>query len=161
MIKTFKVILFICSLSLVTKAQVVQIENLTKDHKSSLTNGRNYSNTTLNHFWKYTSSIDKVSSFQLILSVEKRTKAFDVQIRNLISATYITIKFIDKNNTAKSLSCIYDKSDKWLRIKMAPNEPCRQKNAVWSRHNYIKSWEEILDHIIKDVDNNLVLDCFI
>ena len=89
-------------------AQVVNLEKLKNNYEESYSSTTNYPNKTIDHKWIFESNDDKITFYKLELAVGNKSSIFDVQIRNLISTTYITVRLINKKNELKSLSAIYD-----------------------------------------------------
>ncbi len=141
-------------------SQVINKEYLQKDHSGILANAKSNSGKALNHNWLF-QSIDGVKSYyKLRLTAGKKTKEYDVHIRNLITTTYIAVRLTDKAGKVTTLTSVYDKGDKWQRVKMAPKQECLRENAKWKRYNQIKSLQELLDNIVAQIDENLVLQCY-
>ena len=154
-------ILFITGTS-VLNAQVVEVSKLSEDHSGELSEGINYPNATLAHSWKFISQEGVKSVYQLELKLDdERSATYDVRLRNLSIAFYIEVRMKDKEGEIKTLSGIFDKGDKWLRVKMAPKADCKREGTQWGRRNQIESFDGLLDFVISELDRNVVLDCYL
>ncbi len=79
-------------------------------------------------------------------------------VRDLVITTYFEIYLNDGIET-KTFTLVYDKNNKWYRIKFAPQAGCRREE-LWKRVNDIRSFEDLLKSMIMQMDNNLKLDCY-
>ena len=141
-------------------AQVVNKELLQEDHSGIVSNSNYNSGADLKHEWLF-QSIDGVkSTYKLRLSSGKTSKEFDVRVRNLLTTMYIAVRMTDSEGVVKTLTSIYDKGDKWQRVKMSPKQECLREDADWLRYYQIMSLQELLDNIVSQMDTNLVLKCY-
>lgn len=145
------------------EAQVLADEHLRQSHQGTLEQSINYPDKGLGFefdFLKEESKVKKQYDLKLYQG-EKLLGSYPVRVRNLIITCYFEVKLKDKNGTIKTLTAVYDKGNKWLRIKFAPQPDCSRPEAKWRRVNRIQSFDEILSHIIIQMDGNLILDCYV
>ena len=141
-------------------SQVIYKGILKENHKGTLENSINNLGGELSHEWIF-QSIDGVkSSYKLKLTSGDISKEYDVRMRNLITTMYIAVRLTDSEGKVTTLTSVYDKGDKWQRVKMAPYKECLRKDAKWARYDQIKSLDELLNNIISQMDTNLVLECY-
>lgn len=156
------ILLLLLISTLTVTAQVVDIEKLSKDHTGELKGGVNFPEGTLSHEWKFISQEGVKSVYQLELKLdEDRSATYDVRMRNLSIAFYIEVRMKDKEGETKTLSGIFDKGDKWLRVKMAPKQECKQEGTQWGRRNQIEGFNDLLDFVISELDRNVDLNCYL
>ena len=152
------VVLFISCYS--SFSQVVKKGTLEENHKGTIENAINNAGGELSHEWIF-QSIDGVkSTYKLKLTNGESIKEYDVRIRNLITTMYIAVRLTDSEGTVTTLTSVYDKGDKWQRVKMAASKECLRKEAKWARYNQIMSLDELLNNIIIQMDTNLILECY-
>ncbi len=144
-------------------AQVLPDKVLMESHEGMLEKSINYLGTSLRYAFEFLGEEGKVKKkYKLKLyHKDKLLNSYDVRIRNLIVTCYFEISLPDKTGDVKTLTAVYDKGNKWMRVKFAPQENCSRPEQKWERLSNIKSFEEILRHIIFQIDKNLVLDCFV
>lgn len=161
--------LFICFFSILcllentVNAQVFSDEYLSQTHKGTLKSSVNYSGDDLDFVFELIEDKSKVVKLYELKLYHRNTllNTYNVQIRNLIVTCYFEIELNDKKGTSKTLTGIFDKGNKWMRVKFAPQENCSNPNQQWERYSNIKSFEAILHQIIYQMDKNLVLDCYV
>ncbi len=151
---------FFIGLHLPTSGQVVLQALLSENHEGVVEDPLNYPKQMLLHQWVFKERDGVKSMYKLHLFKNRDLLfSYDVRMRNLITAFYVEIRIKDNKGKIKTLSGIYDKGDKWLRVKMAPTENCAKENMSWSRENKIKDFNRILDFIIREMDRNLDFSC--
>jgi len=79
-------------------------------------------------------------------------------VRDLVITTYFEFYFNNGTET-KTFTLIYDKNNKWFRIKFAPQAGCRREE-LWTRINDITSYQRLLSEMVEQMDNNLILGCY-
>ncbi len=79
-------------------------------------------------------------------------------VRDLVITTYFEI-YLNNGTETKTFTLVYDKNNKWYRIKFAPQPGCRREE-LWKRVNDVRSYEELLKSMVAQMDNNLKLDCY-
>ncbi len=145
-----------------SKAQVLMEAYLLEDHNGLITNSFNFPNEVLEYKWKFQSNEGLKTIY--LLSLYHRNKeivSFPVRMRNLSISFYIEIRMaLKKDGSIKTLSGIYDKGNKWMRVKMAPQLGCTQENVKWKRFNQIDDFQQILKHLVQQMDENLMLNCY-
>ena len=158
--------IFLCLIFFVVtnlNAQVLPDKILAESHEGVLKKSVNYPTTSLRYVFEFLreeSKVKKVYKLKLY-NKEELLNSYDVRIRNLIVTCYFEISLPDKTGQVKTLAGVYDKGNKWMRVKFAPQESCSRPEQKWERLSNIKTFEEILHHIISQMDKNLVLDCFV
>lgn len=150
--------------------QVVNRELLVLDHSGSIMNSVNFEGKELVYNFRY-QNMEKGSYFaeneaiqkifyELDLSVDgKIIGTYEVLIRDLIVTMYMEIK-MTKGDDFKVISPIYNKTNKWLKLKAVMHDNCKNPDYKWSRLNEVQSFQQLLDHIISDIDKNVKLDCY-
>ncbi len=143
-------------------AQVLPDQFLVQSHSGILEESVNYPERPLPFSFDFVSSKNEVLKLYQLNFYKKNntTHTFDLQIRNLIITCYFEIKMKDQNGKIKTLTAVYDKGNKWLRVKFAPTQSCAREKMRWERLNNVASFDEILEHIVRQIDKNLMLDCY-
>lgn len=154
-------VLFLLFLPL-AKSQVVMRGLLSEDHEGVVERTLNFPDQQLRHEWKHQETNGLKSTYRLSLYENDRLiNSFDVRMRNLSIAFYIEVRISHKaDGSIKTLSGIYDKGNKWMRVKMAPHTGCKRTEASWGRLDQINRFDQILDYLIRQLDENLILDCY-
>ncbi len=141
--------------------QVVVKKILTENHEGLINDMMNFPKEIIRHKWIFKSQDGLKSNYEVGLYKGKELIcSYDVRMRNLSIAFYVEIRVKDKKGEIKTLSGIYDKGNKWLRVKMAAHDGCLKKGALWGRKNKISEFGEILDFIIREMDRNLDFSCY-
>ncbi len=153
----FVILLITCYSSF---SQVINKGILEENHKGTLENSINDAGGELRHEWIFQSIEGVKSWYKLKLTSGESSKEYDVRIRNLITTMYIAVRLTDSEGKVTTLTSVYDKGDKWQRVKMAAYKECLRKEAKWARYNQIMSLDELLNNIISQMDTNLVLECY-
>lgn len=143
-------------------AQVLSDEHLLQSHKGTLTSSSNYSGN-LDFIFEFVKEESDVKKWYELKLYHKNSLLNNhrVRIRNLIVTCYFEIELKDKKGQTKTLTAVYDKGNKWLRVKFAAQEGCFKPQQKWTRLSSIESFDDILLHIISEMDKNLVLDCYV
>lgn len=79
-------------------------------------------------------------------------------VRDLVITTYFEL-YMSNGTETKTFTLVYDKNNKWTRIKFAPQAGCRREE-LWKRVNDIASYDALLKSMVAQMDNNLKLDCY-
>lgn len=79
-------------------------------------------------------------------------------VRDLVITTYFEV-YMSNGTETKTFTMVYDKNNKWYRIKYAPQAGCRREE-LWKRVNDISSYGDLLKSMVGQMDNNLKLDCY-
>ncbi len=79
-------------------------------------------------------------------------------VRDLVITTYFEL-YMSNGVETKTFTLVYDKNNKWTRIKFAPQAGCRREE-LWKRVNDIGSYDALLKSMVAQMDNNLKLDCY-
>ncbi len=79
-------------------------------------------------------------------------------VRDLVITTYFEV-YMSNGTETKTFTMVYDKNNKWYRIKFAPQAGCRREE-LWKRVNDISSYSDLLKSMVGQMDNNLKLDCY-
>jgi hypothetical protein len=169
--KSTVVLLFLFTgLIMVSNAQVVNRELLMQDHQGKIMNSVNFGGKTISYEFKF-KDMEKGSYFaeeeaiqrifyELILKVDgKEVARYDVMIRDLIVTMYMDINLV-MDGEKIVISPIYNKTNKWVKLKGTLTNDCRNQGTQWGRMNEIKSFGQLLDFIIMDFDKNVRLSCF-
>jgi hypothetical protein len=99
--------------------------------------------------------------YKLILSVGGNEKiTFDVNMRDLIVTLYIEIK-VSREGDTRTISAIYNKTNKWLKIKAVLHEGCKNEANRWRRLEEVSSFDQLLRHIVEDLDRNVKIGCYL
>lgn len=164
-------LLLVFSLSWQTaETQVVFRELLSQDHQGELVQSVNYPGKKLTYEWGFLNmekgqyfaegeAIQKIN-YQLKFKVDgKPVGHFDVQIRDLIVTHYIEIKTV-KEEEPRTITGLYNKSSRWLRLKGVLQEGCRRDGAHWGRLDGVQSYDQLLQFIILEIDKNADLGCY-
>jgi hypothetical protein len=150
----------LCITSYSSFSQVINKGILEENHKGTIENSINNAGGELSHEWIFQSIHGVKSWYKLKLTSGEISKEYDVRIRNLITTMYIAVRLTDREGKVTTLTSVYDKGDKWQRVKMAAYKECLRKEAKWTRYNQIMSLDELLNNIISQMDTNLVLECY-
>ena len=162
-------VLILLTISFASNAQVLMKEMLTQDQKGVVEKSVNWPGKKVYFNLKYDST--KVYSYDgyttnryyftlMMADNAGMTNAIKIpgMIRDLVITTYFEFYFNNGAET-KTFTMIYDKNNKWCRIKFAPQWGCRREEA-WKRVNDIKSYTELLTSMVTQMDHNLKFDCF-
>jgi hypothetical protein len=152
-----------------SNAQVLMKEMLTQDQKGTIDKSVNWPGKKLYYVLKYDSSrlyhFETYSTnryyYKLMIADNAGMKdAIEVpcMVRDLVVTTYFELYF-DNGSETKTCTMIYEKYEKWYRIKFAPQAGCR-RTELWKRVNNISSYGQLLSSWIGQLDNNLKLDCY-
>ena len=163
------VIVLLIGMSAASNAQVLMKEMLTKDQTGMTDKSRNWSGKKVYYTLKFDSTVAysydgyNTSRYYYTLMLADNAgmnNAIKVpgMVRDLIITTYFEFYFNNGKET-KTFTMTYDKNNKWYRIKFAPQWGCRREE-LWKRVDNIKSYEELLQSMVGQMDNNLVLDCY-
>jgi hypothetical protein len=169
--KSVFVFLFLfAGLIMVSNAQVVNRELLMQDHEGKIMNSVNFNGKSIAYEFKF-KDMEKASYFaeeeaiqrifyDLILKVDGKDVArYEVMIRDLIVTMYMDINLV-KDGKKVVISPIYNKTNKWVKLKGTLTDDCSNPGSQWGRMNQIKSFGQLLDFIITDFDKNVRLSCF-
>jgi DNA-binding beta-propeller fold protein YncE len=151
------------------QGQVLMKEMLTQDQKGSVDKSVNWAGKNIYFTLKYDSSRDykfetystKRYYYTLMLADNPgMNNAIKIpgMVRDLVITTYFEFYF-NNGTESKTFTMIYDKNNKWYRIKFAPQAGCRRQE-LWQRVNDIKSYTELLSSMVGQMDANLKLDCY-
>ncbi len=151
-------------------AQVLMKEYLTQTQSGVIDQSVNWPGKKLHYKLRYDSmrtvSFEKYSTtrYYYTLFVANNpafTNAVEVpgMVRDLVITAYFEFYF-DNGAESKTFTLTYDKNNKWYRIKFAPQWGCRREE-LWKRVDGISSYEQLLQSMISQMDNNLKLDCYV
>ncbi len=152
-------------------AQVVFRELLSQDHQGELTQSINYPGKTLAYEWQFIDmekgqyfaegeAIQKIN-YKLQFKIDgKPIGHFDVQIRDLIVTHYIEIKIVNEAEP-RTITSLYNKSIRWLRLKGVLHEGCRQDGSHWGRLDGVQNYDELLEFVVLELDKNIKLECYL
>ncbi|MEM7104581.1 MAG: hypothetical protein AAF502_15700 [Bacteroidota bacterium] len=143
-------------------AQVVMQSYLRIDHSGALPESINFPDKGLEYQFTYQDHPSAVKcSYTLNLSSDgKEINTFDVRLRNLDFTFYLEIRMQGPETALKTLSAIFDKSNKWLRVKFAAPPGCSAEDEQWDRVNNISDFQELLLQVITQLDRNVQLTCY-
>lgn len=150
-------------------SQVLMKEMLTQDQKGTIDKSVNWPGKKIYYVLKYDSlrpyhfetySTNRYYYTLMLADNAGMTNAVKIpcMIRDLVVKTYFEFYF-DNGTETKTFTSIYEKYEKWYRIKFAPQAGCRREE-LWKRVNNITSYEQLLSSIVGQMDNNVKLDCF-
>jgi len=162
-------LLIITSVPFISTAQVIMKDMLTQDQKSSIDKSVNYAGKKLYYVLKYDSTrpyhYETYSTNRYYYTLEmadnsemKNAIKIPCMVRDLVVTTYFELYF-DNGNEEKTCTMIYEKYEKWYRIKFAPQWGCRRQE-LWKRVNDISSYEQLLSSLVGQLDNNVKLNCY-
>jgi hypothetical protein len=168
LIKSSLFILFI-TIGFAAHSQVLMKEMLTKDQKGMLDKSVNWPGKKIYYVLKYDSlrpyqfetyTTNRYYYTLMIADNAGMNNAIKIpaMIRDLVVKTYFEFYFNNGTET-KTFTGIYEKYEKWYRIKFAPQAGCRREE-LWKRVNNITSYEQLLSSMVAQMDNNVKLDCF-
>ncbi len=152
-----------------SNAQVLMKEMLMQEQKGMTASSVNWPGKKVYYALKYDSS--RVYTFETysttryyytLMLADNAGMANAIKIpgmvRDLVITTYFEFYF-DNGSEMKTFTLIYDKNNKWYRIKFAPQWGCR-RSEDWKRVNDIKSYNDLLTSMIEQMDKNVKFDCF-
>ena len=167
--KIIKITVFLLMIAGTSHAQVLMKDMLTQEQKGMTSTSVNWPGKKVYYTLKFDSS--RVYQFEtysttryyytlLLADNAGMSNAIKIpgMVRDLVITTYFEFYF-DNGTEMKTFTGIYDKNNKWYRIKFAPQWGCR-RSEDWKRVNDIKSYSELLTSMIEQIDNNVKLDCF-
>lgn len=150
-------------------SQVMYKELLKQDHKGEAANSVNWAGKKVYWSMKYDStrtlkfenySTDRIYYTMMIADNAGMSNAIKIpmMIRDLVITTFFEM-YLNNGTDTKTFTLIYDKNNKWYRIKFAPQAGCRREE-LWKRVNDIKSFDELMNSVVGQMDHNLKLDCY-
>ncbi len=88
-----------------------------------------------------------------------------VKMRNLITSYYVDViftnaKFPDPSLREKGATMIFKKDVHWARTKFVPHEGCEREDGNWERIDKVESYEQLMDYLVRQLDNNVKFDCY-
>ena len=154
------VIAFVLAGMSYSNGQIVYESLLTQNHEGVLESPRISPEKSLTHVWTYQETKGVQIKYDLQLFLDKTPYAgFNAQIRDLLITFYIEIEF-EKDGETRTLTAVFDKQNKWMRVKFAPHAGCAAPEAAWGRMDGIEHFEQILDFAIRQLDKNVDLSCY-
>lgn len=156
------ILLWICLGYVFAKGQVVHKDFLSKDHSGSIESSINFPGQKLGYHLRYDRTEGARIHYDLDLLVGgKKRGTFRVLMRNLIVTYYLDISF-PKDGALRTMTAIFDKGNKWVRVKFAPQEGCRRNAAACEgRLNEVKSYDQLLNFVIQMLDQGTDLNCYL
>jgi len=156
-------------ISFASDAQVLMKEMLTQEQKGTIDKSVNWPGKKLYYVLKYDSlhpykfetyTTNRYYYTLLLADNPGMSNAVKVpcMVRDLVVKSYFEFYF-DNGTETKTFTTIYEKYEKWYRIKFAPQWGCR-RSEDWDRVNNITSYEQLLSSIIGQMDHNLKFDCY-
>ncbi|MCS6917633.1 MAG: hypothetical protein RMK52_06870 [Chitinophagales bacterium] len=153
----------------VAQAQVLMKEYLTQNQKGVVDKSVNWPGKKVYYEMRFDSSramkfenYGTTRYYYTLLLADNPAMANAIQIpgmvRDLVITTYFEFYF-NNGKESKTFTLVYDKNNKWYRIKFAPQWGCRREE-LWKRVNFISSYEQLLNSMVTQMDNNLNLDCY-
>ncbi|MFT5165024.1 MAG: hypothetical protein ACI8P3_000248 [Saprospiraceae bacterium] len=151
-------------------AQVVFREFLSQDHQGELKPSVNYPGQQLTYEWIFI-DMEKGLYFaegEAIQKIRYRLKFnlngkeighFDVQMRDLIVTHYIEISLV-RDQEPRTITCLYNKASRWIKLKGVLPDNCRREGATWGRLDGVESYDQLLQFIISQIDKNVKLSCY-
>lgn len=154
----------------VVNAQVLMKEMLTQDQKGMVDKSVNWPGKKIYYDLKYDSlrpyhyetyTANRYYYTLMIADNSGMVNAIKIpcMVRDLVIKTYFEFYF-DNGSETKTFTGLYEKYEKWYRIKFAPQWGCRRQET-WKRVNDITSYNQLLSSMIGQMDNNLRFDCFV
>ena len=152
-------------------SQVVMSGFLESNHSGMIENSVNNDGNTLYYEWEF---LDKETNmnkdkelslilFKLHLAKDKEGKdlilSLDVSMRDLLVTFYIDVLF-DKDEHPKAAAMRYKKDNRWALVKFVPHPGCKIESGQWERMNDIESFDQLLQYVVKELDNNVDFSCF-
>lgn len=166
-----KSILVIAALSIPFSgfSQVLMKEMLTQNQKGMVDKSVNWSGKKVYYELKYDSTrtfkYDGKESARYYYTLMIADNAgmnnaikLPAMVRDLVITTYFEI-YMNNGTETKTFTLVYDKNNKWYRIKYAPQAGCRREE-LWKRVNDVRSYNDLLTSMVSQMDNNLKLDCY-
>lgn len=150
--------------------QVVFREYLSQNHQGEITQSENYPDQNLGYEWKFIDmekgqyfaegeAIQKIR-YQLHFQLDGETIGyFDLQMRDLIVTHYIEISVV-KDDVPRTITALYNKSSRWLRLKGVLQQGCRRNEVSWGRLDEVESYDELLQFIVQQIDKNVDFSCY-
>lgn len=165
----FSAILVLLAIGVNVNGQVLMKEMLTQQQKGTSGPSVNWVGKNVYFTLAYDSSRDytfetySTKRYYYTLSIADNpgmSNAVKIpgMVRDLVITTYFEFYF-NNGKESKTFTLIYDKNNKWYRIKFAPQAGCRREE-LWDRVNDIKSYNELLSSMVRQMDKNLKLECF-
>src|SRR6187200_2457695 len=118
-------------------SQVIYKELLSQNHSGQLDKSVNWPGKKVYYEWKYDSTRTfkfdgkEASRIYYTLMIADNAGMKDaikapVMIRDLVITTYFEI-YMNNGTETKTFTGVYDKNNKWYRIKFAPQAGCRRE----------------------------------
>ncbi|MEM7104563.1 MAG: hypothetical protein AAF502_15610 [Bacteroidota bacterium] len=93
-----------------------------------------------------------------LLSGKEKLASFQVSVRDLIVTYYMEVK-VPGNGETRTITAIYNKTNKWVKLKGVLQENCRQQDSKWGRLDGVQSYDQLLNFILSQIDANLEISC--
>lgn len=154
---------------IMASSQVMMKEMLSQDQKGTVDKSVNWPGKKVYYDLKYDSTVvltweGKSTNryyYTLILADNAAMNSaikIPGMVRDLVITTFFEFYFNNGTET-KTFSMVYDKNNKWNRIKFAPQAGCRREE-LWDRTDNISSYEMLLTDMVRQMDSNLKLECY-
>lgn len=153
------------------QSQVVLREYLSQNHSGTVENSLNFPGKPLNYEWQYGSmeinhyfaegeAIQKIHYTLVLKAGDREVLRLPVLMRDLIVTYYVEIGF-DKEDARRTVSAIFQKSNKWVKLKGVLHEGCRRPDQRWGRLNDLRAYAPLLQYIVAELDRNIDFHCYI
>lgn len=91
--------------------------------------------------------------------------AMPVKMRNLITTYYVDVVFNkadldDENLREKSAQMIFKKDVRWARTKFVPHMGCAWEDGNWERIDRVESFDQLLNYLVRQLDQNVKFSCY-
>ncbi len=103
-------------------------------------------------------AIPKVYYELVLKDSEGQSKSYQLSIRDLIVSTYIDIFINEDDANHSTVSAIFNKTNRWLKLKTTLPLKC-MRDTDWERKNNIDNFDTLLQHIVEQIDQRIKLDC--
>lgn len=147
-------------------SQIVFRSLLSQDHNGQIikSDGLDSINYTLNYISKevhFTSKDeDAIKSISYDFKIESNgcEEKLILNVRDLIVTTYFEV-LIPYGDSPFTVMGMYNKSQRWIKMKGVINEKVLLDSSMWRRKNNIKSFQEILDFFVSEIVRKIKFEC--
>jgi hypothetical protein len=65
-----------------------------------------------------------------------------------------------KNEELRTITGLYNKTSRWIKLKGVLPDECRREEAHWGRLDAVTSYDQLLQFVIEQIDQNVKLNCY-
>jgi hypothetical protein len=111
--------------------------------------------------FEHTGSEGKVNLHRLSLKDVRGNvlATWTVRSRDLLVTVYLDIE-MDTDSEPHTMTAVFDKANRWLKIKFVAEPGCTLPDANWIRSEQVGSFAELIGLVATTIDRNLKIACY-